>query len=410
MPDQHYDLRDYPLFRSVIGGERQVAKSKRCLVVDPSHDADANVRRHADMLWKYVIQPAVLDTEYRAYRADRNYENGPTDQPAIDALLDDDLIIAVPSFGNARVFYEIALAQAAARPLVLMIEEGQELGFDPRNAEIVTYRLDTESLLNAFNVTRLQTTICEIEGRGRPASHGFRPGVAALNGGCENSVTVFERSPKFSYDRRLDMMRSATARIDVMGVANLALTLQEDIVDVVRGCAERGVDIRILQCAPTTPGLGSLIGARNFEHLDAAKAQISAATDAWRNIADAVGGGLSLTVRRVQTSLPMTNALLTEQSVVATPYLHSRTTTESPTLFARAEDAYHNTMREEFSVLWAEATTAFRREPDAPRTPDRTLEDTLPPLFRLARAQRAPLPDRNTDARGFAIIRSVAKN
>ena len=83
MPDQHYDLRAYPLFRSVIGRERQAIKSKRCLVVDPSHDADANVRRHADMLWKYVIQPAVLDTEYHAYRTDRNYENGPTDQAAI---------------------------------------------------------------------------------------------------------------------------------------------------------------------------------------------------------------------------------------------------------------------------------------------------------------------------------------
>lgn len=408
MPHQAYDLRAYPLFRSLIDDGKNAAKAKRCLVIDPSHDPCASVRQHAETLWKYVIQPALLDSPYSPRRADRTQENAPTDQAAIDAVLDDDLIIAVPSFGNARVFYEIALAQAAARPLILMIEEGQELGFDPRNAEVVTYRLDAESVVSAFNVARLQTVICEIEDRGRPASHGFRPGVAALNGGCENSITVFERSPKFSYDRRLDMMRSARARIDVMGVANLALTLQEDIVDVVRGCADRGVDIRILQCSPANPGLSALIGARNFEHLDAAKERISAATGAWRKIAEAVGGGLSLTVRRAQTSLPMANALLTEQSVVATPYLHSRTTAESPTLFARAEDAYHNTMREEFSVLWAEATTAYRCEPEAPRIHDRALEDRLSPLFRLARKQIAA--DRNTDARGFAIIRSVAKS
>ncbi len=89
------------------------------------------------------------------YRADRSQENAPTDQTVINALLDDDLIIAVPSFGNARVFYETALAQAAARPLILMIEEGQELGFDPRNAEVITYRLDTDSVVSAINVERL---------------------------------------------------------------------------------------------------------------------------------------------------------------------------------------------------------------------------------------------------------------
>lgn len=297
MPDQHYDLRAYPLFRSVIGAEQQVTKSKRCLVVDPSHDADANVRRHADMLWKYVIQPAVLDTDYRAYRADRNYENGPTDQAAIDALLDDDLIIAVPSFGNARVFYETALAQAAARPLIILIEEGQDLGFDPRNAEIVTYRLDTESVVSAFNVERLQTVIREIDARGQPAHQGFRAGAAALNGGSEPGVKMFERSPEFAYDRRLDMMREATTRIDVMGVANLGLASHSQTLDLVRACAGRGVEIRILQCAPTNPALGSLVGARNAEHLDAIKSQINAATDAWKQLAEMAGGQLSLTVR-----------------------------------------------------------------------------------------------------------------
>lgn len=363
MPHQAYDLRAYPLFRSLIGGGKNTVKAKRCLVIDPSHDSSAGVRQHADTLWKYVIQPALLDSPYSPRRTDRTQENAPTDQAAIDAVLDDDLIIAVPSFGNARVFYEIALAQAAARPLVLMIEEGQELGFDPRNAEIVTYRLDTDSIVSATNIVRLQTVISEIEERQRTPDHGFRPGTVALNAGGKSSSIAFEHTSQPRYNRLHGMMRDARTRINIMGVSNLALALHDDTAEVIRQVAARGVEVRILQSAPTNPGLLSLIGARNIERIEAVKQRIVAATDAWRRLAEAAGAEFSLTIRRAQTSLPMASALITDEAVVATPYLHCRKPEESPTLVATAEDPWLQTMNDEFAALWGEAATAFRVEP-----------------------------------------------
>ncbi len=360
MDNDHYDLSAYPLFRSVLGGRPQTAKAKRCLVIDPSDDAGEDVRRHAETLWKYVIQPALLDTDYEAHRA-----AGATrliDQQVVDALLDDDLVIAVLTFENPRVFYETALAQAAARPLILMVEEGRELAFDARNAKVATYRLDTESVVSAINVSRLQAIVHEIEDRGRPACHGFRPGTAALGGGCENSVTVYERSPRFSYDRRLEMMREAETRIDVMGIANLALAMHPDTAEVVRASNGGRIEIRILQCAPSNPGLVSLLGAPRIDQLGAIQAEIDRAGDLWRRIADAPGLDLQLTIRRAQASLPMASALITDRAVVATPYMRSKPTAESPTLHARAGDAYHAAMSEEFNLLWGEATTVFRAE------------------------------------------------
>jgi hypothetical protein len=362
MGGDHYDLSAYPLFRSVIGAAAG-AKAKRCFVIDPSDDVSGDVRKHADTLWKYVIQPALLDTDYGPHRTENTGACVAIDQQAIDAVLDDELVIAVLSYSNPRVFYETALAQAAARPLVLMIEEGQELDFDPRKAKVVTYRLDTESVVSAVNVTRLQSVIREIEESGGPACHGFRPGTSALNGGCENTVTVFERSPKFSYDRRLDMIREADIRIDIMGVANRALALHPDTAEVVRSRGGGRVEIRILQCAPSNPGLVSMLGAPNGSELDSVRNEIEAAADAWRRIVDAPKLDLSVTVRRAQTSLPMASALITDKAVVATPYLRSRPTTESPTIYAKAGDAYHSAMSEEFNLLWSEANTLFRVEP-----------------------------------------------
>ncbi len=60
----------------------------------------------------------------------------------------------------------------------------------------------------------------------------------------------------------------------MMGVANLALALHPDTAEVILTRGERGVEIRILQCAPTNPGLVSLVGARNAEQLDAIKQEI----------------------------------------------------------------------------------------------------------------------------------------
>ena len=86
------------------------------------------------------------------------------------------------------------------------------------------------------------------------------------------------------------MMSEAKTRIDVMGVANLGLASHSQTADMLRACASRNVEIRILQCAPTNPALGSLVGARNAEQLDSAKGQIHAATDAWKRLGDGRSG------------------------------------------------------------------------------------------------------------------------
>lgn len=358
--NDQYDLSAYPLFRSVLGAKPQVEKQKRCFVLDPSDDANADVRQHADMLWKYIIQPAILDTDYEAHRAAS--ASHAINQQVIDALLDDDLIIAVLSFANPRVFYETALAQAAARPMIILVEEGRELPFEPRSARVITYRLDTESVVSAVNVDRLQATIREMESSTREVCHGFRADTAALGSLCKPAVAVFERASGISYEQRAQLIREADVRLDVMGVANLGLAQHPSIAEAMLTRAGKRIEIRILQCAPVNAGLVTMIGARQAHNLDAIADEIEAATAAWRRMADLADAGLSLTIRRAQTSLPLASALITDKAVVSTPYLHSRPTAESPTLHAEAGEPYHAVMSEEFDRLWSEAKTIFRSD------------------------------------------------
>ena len=399
--EDHYDLSAYPLFRSVINGRSARAKTKRCFVIAPSDDQDGKVRQHAETLWKYVIQPALLDTDYAARRAEELGAGAATNQASVDALLDDDLVIAVLSYRNARVFYETALAQAAARPLILMVEEGQDLAFDPRGAKVIAYALDTDSVVSAVNVAKLQAVVRETEDGGAQIGQGFRPGAAALNGGGNGGATAFERSRQVTYDQRLNMMREAKTRVDIMGIANLAIAMHPDAAEVVRSRSGQNVEIRILQCAATNPALLSLVGGRNGQ-ADTVKQEIDAAADAWRRIIDMPNLDLSITVRRVQTSLPLSNALITDRAVVATPYMRSRVTAESPTFHALAGSAYHRTMCQEFDALWSEAATLFRAEPKL------VLHTTANGGIAPSEALRPPAkPAPTMNARGFALIRGI---
>jgi hypothetical protein len=358
-----YDLSAWPLFRSVIDDPQDgAAKPRTCYLISPADDPDPAVRKHAETVWKYIVRPALLDTDLAARRFDAAETGGRIGQPMIDAILDDDLIVAVLSHANPNVYYSVALAQAAGRPLILMTEEGETASFDTCGAKVVTYNLDTDSMFSAVNVRRLQTAIIEIYDA-LPASQPFRRGASALNGGGNGGATVYERSRQFTYDRRLQMAREAKTHIDMMGVANLAFTLHPDTVEAIRAKSGQGLEIRILQCAPANPGLASLIRQREPRKIDAIKDEIEAAADNWKRIGEQPGFDMSITVRRAQTSIPLASAMITDREVVATPYLSTRVTGESPTLHALAGSPYHRVMKQEFDQVWSESATLFRIEP-----------------------------------------------
>ena len=358
-----YDLSAWPLFRSVIDDPQDgAAKPRTCLLISPADDPDPVVRKHAETVWKYIVRPALLDTDLSTRRFEMTETAGKIGQPMIDAVLDDDLIIAVLSHHNPNVYYSVALAQAAGRPLILMIEDGQSPAFETRDARVVTYSLDTDSMFSAVNVRRLQAAIVEMNDT-LPAGQPFRRGASALNGGGTGGATAYESSRQFTYDRRLQMVRTAKTRVDMMGVANLAFAHHPDAIDVIRSKSGQGVEFRILQCSPANPGLASLIRQREPQKIHAIKDEIEAAAEAWKRICELPELEVSITLRRIQTSIPLASAMLTDQEVVATPYLSSRVTAESPTLHAHAGSAYHRVMQQEFDQVWGESVTLFRIEP-----------------------------------------------
>lgn len=364
-----YDLTNWPLFRSVVEGEApQRSRAQVCAVAGGFADPDPAVRRNAETVFTYIVRPALIDTDYAPVRA----EAGPGVASASEAVLMADLVIADLSGRNAEAHHLAAIAQSAGKPLLILIQDGQSVTIDTHGAPVFTYTLDTDAIVGGTHVRRLQAMLNPPPQARAPLSPG--------------AVTLLERSGQFGYDQRLSMMREATTRIDIMGVANLAYASHPDMRELLRGRSGQGLEIRVLQCAPSNPGLNILMGTRDMTRLGEVRNEIEAASDAWKRLLDTPDLDMSIILRRAQTTVPLASAIITDKASVATPYLYSRATSECPTWFARAGTSHHAAMQQEFDLVWSEATTILRLEPRAtPRpananTPAQGLGEPLIPI------------------------------
>ncbi|MEO0465259.1 MAG: hypothetical protein AAF216_01850 [Pseudomonadota bacterium] len=351
-------LKDYPLFRSIIAQHRglpsAVTKSKRCFVISPIGAPDSLQRRHADQVMDFIIRPALFETEFEPHRADHAEAPGRISQHMFDSILDDDMLIAVMTFHNPNVFYEIAVAQSAARPLVLLIEEGEDIPFDVKDDRVITYSLNTNSLVDGVSATRLRAAVEHLARQTSQGGPAFRPSATPLNSGLGDTL-IHERSSSVTYSNRMDFMRQADHSIDLLGIANLAFGRHPDAASVGASRKDRPLRLRILQVHPDNPGLASLLGGPSESYLNKVREEIRAAADAWHHVEAESQGGLSIELRQMTQLTPTASMMLSDDRSIWTPYFASRSTNESPTIETKSGSVYHGILQREFDHYWASA-------------------------------------------------------
>ena len=84
---------------------------KTCFVISPIGNEASEVREHADDVFEYIIKPATERSGFRALRGDHESKPGVITEQMYDSILGDDLIVAVLTYFNPNVFYEIAIAE-----------------------------------------------------------------------------------------------------------------------------------------------------------------------------------------------------------------------------------------------------------------------------------------------------------
>ncbi|GAH03815.1 unnamed protein product, partial [marine sediment metagenome] len=134
-------------------GDRQTSKKHlRCFIISPIGQAGSKIREEADAVLDYIIKPALSKIKadggpaIEAIRSDNIGIPGRIEEQMLEAILTYDLCIADLSGNNPNVFYELAIAQAAGRPVVLMCRAGESLPFDVKDYRNIEYDLKPRSI------------------------------------------------------------------------------------------------------------------------------------------------------------------------------------------------------------------------------------------------------------------------
>ena len=141
---------------------------KSCFVISPIGLPGSEIREHADDVFDFIIKPAAEKAGYAPFRADHEARPGTITEQMYDHILGDDLLIAILTGHNPNVFYEIAVAEAAARPLILLIDKGQSIPFDISTRRMLQYDLKPRH----GSEVRLTLDTLGLRGRRWPAESG----------------------------------------------------------------------------------------------------------------------------------------------------------------------------------------------------------------------------------------------
>lgn len=127
----------------------------KCFVISPIGEPRSGVRAHADEVFKWIIEPALEPFGIEAIRSDHMQAPGRISAQMYKAIFEYDLCIAILTYANPNVYYELAVAQSASRPVVALIEQGSSLPFDVKDFRTIDYDLSITSYVNRTHIDHL---------------------------------------------------------------------------------------------------------------------------------------------------------------------------------------------------------------------------------------------------------------
>ena len=114
----------------------QSTSIKNCFVVMP-------FRQDLDEVYQLAIKPAIIDSGLVPWRADEMIEKGsPIVSQSLNAIESTDLILADLTGHNPNVFFELGVAKALGKPVVLISQDIEDVPFDLLHLRILKYQPD----------------------------------------------------------------------------------------------------------------------------------------------------------------------------------------------------------------------------------------------------------------------------
>lgn len=130
--------------------------SKTCFYITPIGDDGTDIRKHADMMLKHLLEPVLKDQfGMDVVRADRIERSGIITQQIFEQLARAALCVADLSFNNPNAFYELGVRHVFKLPTIQIIRKGDKIPFDvSQGRTIVIDTSDIYTIMDRFESAR----------------------------------------------------------------------------------------------------------------------------------------------------------------------------------------------------------------------------------------------------------------
>lgn len=321
---------------------------KQCFIISPIGQENSETRKHADDVFEYIIKPAMETCEINAFRSDHLEKPGRISEQMFQAIYQSDLCIAVLTNYNPNVFYELAVAQSAQRPVIILIEKGQQLPFDISDLRCVYYDLEIRSYKEQTHIKTIINFVREFEAAAwkSPDFFGaFRPQPKPEI----KELEFFESSGEYGKDSTwLDLIQGAKNSIDIMGVALSSWRKTRNFEKIAVQKAKDGCKIRILLMHQENPILKGLHYGDGLSYENGVQDIIRNFTY-FNNLAKK---SENIEIRQIHVGIPHFFLTGNEEYGVIILYLSSQLWGSGPLWKYTNQFKLYNVVKDEFEALW----------------------------------------------------------
>jgi len=120
-----------------------------CFYITPIGEEGTEVRKHADMLLKHLVEPAFSKHNIKVIRADKIEKSGLISQQIFEYLVSSKICVADLSYGNPNAFYELGVRHMIKKPTIQIIRKGDKIPFDVSQGRTITVDIsDTYTVMD----------------------------------------------------------------------------------------------------------------------------------------------------------------------------------------------------------------------------------------------------------------------
>jgi len=325
--------------------------NKRCFVISPIGKEGSDIREHTDDVLEFIIRPAMEELNIYVYRADHTQQIGRVTDQMFHAILNEDLCIAILTGYNPNVFYELAIAQSAARPVIILIEKGQDIPFDVHDLRAVEYDLRPRPLRDRIYVNQIVEIIRSLDAGNWHVEVPFGNKLTPL-GSKSEKINVYDTVESYgTSDRWLNMLEQANKVFDVTGISLRWWTKLPNFREILLKKAGEGCHIRLLLMHQDNPALTQYVDSHTMRlgRHDQVATEIS---DTYAMLSELTLDETNIDIRQVRSSDLRMQITRNDDSLLFYPTLQSVATDQAPLIECSSDSDFYRTMLGEFEALW----------------------------------------------------------